>query len=303
MARRRSTSAMVVFGYALPDPTPEARRRVSELANIIGRLAGLDIALSAQPAYEKVAQLLHRGDIDAAWLPPIPFIALERSGGVTALARQHLAGRSHYYSAIIVAVGSGIRSIGKLEGMRAAWVDRHSASGFVIPRIQLAALGVDPRTAFASQRFYGTHEAVVRAVAEGDADFGATYVRLDRKGTIVHGPWSSMPKFARSIRTLTKFGEIPSDVVAARPDLDPEIRDRLQEALLGLGKDARGKILLREIFGADELRLPDPSGYTILRHLTRDAEAEGLLDDDADTLEIPHVKAEVIEVMVPRVRR
>src|SRR5262249_29622562 len=162
--------------------------------------------------------------------------------------------RSHYHSAIIVATGSGIRSLRQLEGKRAAWVDPHSASGFVIPRIQLAALGVDPRTAFASQHFYGTHEAVVSAVAEGVADFGATYVRLDRKGTIVHGPWASFPRYVRTIRTLSKFGEIPSDVVAARADMDREIAARLQAALLGLARDPRGKVLLRAIFGADELR-------------------------------------------------
>src|SRR5262249_17775799 len=150
---------------------------------------------------------------------------------------------------------------------------------------------VDPRTAFASQRFYGTHEAVVRAVAEGLADFGATYVRLDRKGAIVHGPWSTMPRYVRAIKTLTKFGEIPSDVIAARPDIDPEIGASLQTALLGLAKDARGRILLHEIFGADELRMPDLTSYDTLRHLTRDAAAEGLLeavdDDGIDTLEIP----------------
>jgi phosphonate transport system substrate-binding protein len=318
MARRRSSPPLVVFGYALPDPLPEARRRVTELATVIGRLSGLDVGLAAQPSYEKVAQLLHKRELDAAWLAPIPYIALERSHAVIPLARQHLAGRSHYHSAIIVATGSGIRSLRQLEGKRAAWVDRHSASGFVIPRIQLAALGVDPRTAFASQRFYGTHEAVVSAVAEGDADFGATFVRLDRKGTIVHGPWATLPRYVRAIRTLSKFGEIPSDVVAARADIDPDIAARLQRALLDLARDPRGKILLHHIFGADELRKPDlAKSYETLRHITRDAAAEGLLDaegdeiENADTTEIPaprldqtdEVDATDMEVIEPRRRR
>jgi phosphonate transport system substrate-binding protein len=308
---------MVVFGYALPNPLPEARRRVTELATVIGRLAGLDVGLSAQPSYEKVAQLLHRRELDAAWLAPIPYIALERNHAVVPLARQHLAGRSHYHSAIIVATGSGIRSLRQLEGKRAAWVDRHSASGFVIPRIQLAALGVDPRTAFPLQHFYGTHEAVVSAVAEGVADFGATYVRLGRKGTIVYGPWASFPRYVPKIRTLSKFGEIPSDVIAARSDIDPEIAACLRGALLGLARDARGKVLLHQIFGTDELRKPDVAkSYDALRHLTRDAAAEGLLeavDDDeiefADTAEFPTPRldktdeAEIIEVIEPRWRR
>ena len=318
----RAQLDLVVFGYASPDDGPGARARVSEFALLIGEAAGIDIRIAPFPSYERVAQLLHKKDLDVAWLGPIPYIALERKGTAIALARQHLAGRAHYHSAIIVNAQSGIRSLARLKGLRAAWVDRHSASGFVMPRIQLAALGVDPRTAFSEQRFYGSHEGVVRAVAEGLADFGGTYVRLDQNGAIVHGPWSQMPRYVRHIKTLSKFGEIPSDVIVARADLDPDIARRLQASLLGVAKDPRGRTLIRQTFGADDFRKPDPTAYETLRALTADAAAEGLLDaeeaiddeeieevdmlSDALTTEIPvarldeTMEAEIVEVVEPQ---
>jgi hypothetical protein len=103
-----------------------------------------------------------------------------------------------------------------------------------------------------------------------------------------------MPRYVRAIRTLTRFGEIPSDVVAARPDLDPDVTARLRTAFLGVARHPRGRELLHEIFGADELRRPDLASYEVLRKVTRDAVAEGLLDaeEEIDDSEIEELDDE-----------
>lgn len=61
-----------------------------------------------------------------------------------------------------------------------AWVDTNSSAGYLVPRMRIAAAGLDPETLFARQSFLGSHERVACAGLDGDADAGATYLsRLD----------------------------------------------------------------------------------------------------------------------------
>jgi len=267
----------LTFGYAAPEATAEATRKMTELMTLIGKRAGVDITVSALPSYDRVAQLVHKGELDLAWVSPIPFIALLRSESVVPLASPQRGG-THFNSAIVVGADAAIGELSALRGKRAAWVDRHSAAGFVVPRIELAKAGLDVKTAFASQRFLGSHAAVVQAVADGSADFGATYVRLAPNGAVIGGPWMDNPELERKLRIFATFGEIPPDVIAARQGLDAPIRERLSVALLAIVKDIRGLSLLADIFGADGLFVPNAAHYEALREDAAAAREEELLD-------------------------
>jgi ABC-type phosphate/phosphonate transport system substrate-binding protein len=195
----------------------------------------------------------------------------------------------HYHGAIIVPAKSTVGDLASLKGKTAAWVDRYSAAGFVVPRIELAKAGLDVKTAFASQRFYGSHEAVARAVAAGAADFGATFVRLAANGAVVSGPWSGAPGLEESLRIFATFGEIPPDVLTATAALHPDVRERVRKALLSIADDTRGKQLLKAVFGAESLREASTDGYEALRTSAMGAAQEQLLDieEEIDVEEIP----------------
>jgi ABC-type phosphate/phosphonate transport system substrate-binding protein len=243
----------ITLGYAEPEARSKTRERMADLATRLGSLAGIDIGITQLPSYDRVAQLVHHGEIDLAWLSPIPLLALarnQRAVPLVALQRDHLA---YSRCAFVVAASSRISSVRSLRGKRAAWVDVHSASGFVLPRIELDSSGV-ALSLLGPQRFYGSHEAVVRAVASGRADYGATYARI--QGDKVVGPWSRTPGMSTSIRVLSTFGEVPPDALAARYDMDRTLRDRLRTALLGMGQDADDKRLLNDVFGLEHLETP-----------------------------------------------
>ena len=57
-------------------------------------------------------------------------------------------GKSAYEAALVVRADSNVRTIDSLRGTRAGWVDPWSAAGFVLPRVKLALLGIDPRNVF-----------------------------------------------------------------------------------------------------------------------------------------------------------
>ena len=280
LPRVRTLKELVVFGYAAHGASSVTRQRIARFAKRVGDAAKVSMSLVETGSYEELGKACAAGHIDLAWLPPIPFIALERRGMVTALVTQRRGGGSRFHSALIVARHALFTTAADLVGTRAAWVDPYSAAGFVLPRVGLASLGVDPRVAFSDERFYRSHDAVVRAVIAGRADFGATYTDVDRFGTTRRGPWLDIEGAEQSIRVLTRFASIPGDVIAARSALSEDLRAKLTRALLFVAKDKENRSLLRGAFGSDDLGKWDPVGYAELRTLTEQAASDGLLDAD-----------------------
>ena len=275
---------VIVFGYAGQGASTALRERVAQFSTVLGKLAKAELAVYDATSYEDLAHAIVRGDVDFAWLPPLTFVALERRNAVVPLVSAQRQGDTAFHSAIIVAKTSDFHEPEDLAGARAAWVDRYSASGYVVPRVGLAAVGVDPRVAFAEERFWHSHEAVVRAVVAGRADFGATYAGVGPSAEITRGPWMDVHGADDAIRVLVSFGAIPGDVVAATSDLPAPKRDALTRALLALSREPEHRLLLGDAFGVDEFRRWVSAGYDALRRLAEDASKRGLLEavEDVD---------------------
>ena len=252
---------------------------MAQFTMLLGNLAGVDVLVSEVTTYEELALAMRKHKVDLAWLPPIPLIRLEQRASVVPLVSHHRDGATRFHSTMIVRKTSPIVTPTDLRGTHAAWVDPHSASGYVLPRIGLAALGVDPRTSFESEQFFHSHEEVVRAVESGRVDCGGTYAGLDSAGAVVRGPWTDLPGIDESIRVLATFGAIPGDTIAARIDLAPVLRDKLARALVAASADRSNRLLLRDVFGIDEFRRWVSGGYDALRRATKEATQQGLLGE------------------------
>ena len=258
------------------------RERVAELSVALGELANDELAVYEASSYEDLAKAVVGGQVDFAWLPPLAFIALERRNAVIPLVSSERGGDTAFYSALIVREDSGLMEPDDLAGTRAAWVDPYSASGYVVPRFGLAAVGVDPRVAFTEERFHYSHEAVVRAVVAGKADFGATYAGVNADAQLTRGSWMDVKGANDAIRVLVRFGAIPGDIVAASSDLAGPKRDALTKALLALSHDPTKRTLIQQAFGVDEFRRWVSAGYDALRRLAEDASKRGLLEQQED---------------------
>jgi phosphonate transport system substrate-binding protein len=273
-------SELTVFGYVATrgEDASSLRKRFVRFAEILSKIAKLDVQLFEADAYDDIAKAVMSGYVDFAWLPPIPFLTLDRRGAVAPLVHLHRGGRAAFESVLVAGRDSRIREIADVRGGRAAWVDRQSASGYVVPRLALAAQGLDPRSAFAEERFFGSHAAVVRAILSGRADFGATYAGPAGGGEITRGPWLEVDGAAEAVRVVARLGEVPGDIVAARAALEPAIRDRLLRALLAVSREGKSRVLAADAFGVDAFQPFDPAGYDDLRRATEDATARGLFD-------------------------
>jgi len=267
------------MGYSAPEARSKTQQRMTELAQRLGELSGVDVGVTPLPSYDRVAQLIWRRDIDLAWMSPIPLISLARNKSVLPILSLTRGANIHYRCALIVSATTHITAIEELFGKRAAWVDQHSASGYVLPRIELARHGIGPKN-LASERFFGSHDAVVRAVASGRADFGATFARLAPNGEVA-GSWIRTPGLARSIRVLATFGQVPPDAIVVRRDMNGELRDRLSRGFRALTSSPKDHMLVSDVFGADGFQVPHRSTYESLRKQVFDAYQHGLLETEA----------------------
>jgi phosphate/phosphite/phosphonate ABC transporter binding protein len=270
----------LVFGLAVPESTMAPDAGVGTLIRWIGARANVDLVRFQVPSYEALARQMVEGSLHVAWLPPIVFVRLEHEGVAQPLVvnRRRRTGLGGYQAVLVVPMHSDIMSLEDLRGKNVAWVDPLSASGYVLPRIQLAAQGMDPRTTFGEERFYGSHEAAVRAIVEGTADVAATFAGLDDGGALSRGGWSNETGEYSALRVLATFGEIPADLIAVRSDLDPDLAKALAAGFVDACADKVMAPLVKKTFGVESFAPDSFASYDGLRKAIDAAAARGLME-------------------------
>jgi phosphate/phosphite/phosphonate ABC transporter binding protein len=268
-------SGVLSFGYVAPHVKTSVRLDMATFWIEVGLAAGLEIYVKEMASYEALTRAFIASEIDFAWLPPIPFLALQRRKGAVPLVSHHRDGSSVFQSVLVAHRAAGLKKVADLVGKKAGWVDPYSASGYVMPRIELARRGIDPKTAFASERFLRTHEWAVRAVLDRRADFAGTWIGRDAAGVIVRAPWQDMVG-GEAIRIVETFGAIPSDTIAARPTLSAGETEKVQKALMSTS--TAHPHLVRDLFGVDQFAPWTAEGYDLLQDCTTQASKDGLLE-------------------------
>ena len=215
-------------------------------------------ALARAATYAELVDALAEGDLDLAWLPPVAYVRAVRSGAARLLLTLERDGRRSYSSAIVARAADAEQGLALFEGRRAVWVDPWSAAGYLIPRCMLRLAGVEPDRALSSQAFVGSYEAVLRAIAGGDADVGAVHCRLDELREIVSSPVRDDPR----LRAIAVSREpIPGDTICAPATANPERVRRVVARFVEAATRIEARPTFQRIFGTDRFVAANPSRY------------------------------------------
>lgn len=163
-----------------------------------------------------------------------------------------------YKSQLIVGKDSGITGVADLEGKRIAISSFTSTSGFVWPANLLADNGIDPQTDVTWVNA-GGHDNAVLAVINGDADAAFTF--KDAR-TLVVGDY---PDVNDRVIFLQDTENIPNDTIAVIPTLDPDLKERIQEAFLAIAEDATKIAVMDAIYSHKGYAVAVDSEYDIVR--------------------------------------
>lgn len=270
------------IAFGLPPSFLDARHRdvPESLAHFLSERLGRKVVVFRALTYDDLSVRVTAGDVHAAWLPPALFVELDRTIGLRAVAAAERGGGIGYYAAYFTLRDSGVTSIDAVRGRSVGWVDPGSASGYVFPRLQLAALGIDPTEAFQEEVFLRSHEAVVRAVVDRAVDVGATFVHVDPREPkkIMRAGWNPSPTDLDTsrIRSLDPFGPLPADVIATSLGLSESLSDALGNAFLEIHTVAEVERAARRQFGTGRFMPFNPSAYDVLRRAMDMAEGSGV---------------------------
>lgn len=235
------------------------------VAAFLSRRLAMPVDLVPADSYADLWDLLARREAEVALLPPLAYVeATEAIPCLKPLATMAAHGVVWYSGYLLVHRDSRIPDVAALAGRTVAFVDRHSASGWLFPAARIAAAGVDPETGIVP-RFLGEHMAVLRALASREVDAAASF------GSAIDAA-RKLGLDVASLRVLAITGRVPLDAVAARPDLDADLVRRVTAAFLDLNAtSAESREALSLLQGVDGFVASDDSLYDPVRETLRAA--------------------------------
>jgi phosphonate transport system substrate-binding protein len=130
--------------------------------------------------YAGVIQAFAAKQLETAYMSPAAYASawLESDGDVVPLVvTQEQDGSTSYIAVMYTRADSRIKSLADMQGHSLAWADPNSASGYLIPRADFRAQGIDPEAGryFSRTGFAGGHEQTVVAVLNRQYDAGVTW--------------------------------------------------------------------------------------------------------------------------------
>ena len=130
--------------------------------------------------YAGAIQAFAAKQIELAYMSPSAYASawIQSDGDVVPiLVTQEKDGGTSYVAVMYTRADSGITSLEQMKGRALAWSDPNSASGYLIPRAEFRAAGIDPEAGryFGRTGFAGGHEQAVVAVLNRQYDAGVAW--------------------------------------------------------------------------------------------------------------------------------
>ena len=265
----QTAAERVRFAVARSGSSAFSEEGYRPVAEYLSRYAGVPVELVIGEQYSDLWEMLERKEAEVALLPPLAYVeASARIPCLSLMATMVARGALWYSGYLLVMKHSDINRISDLKGKRVAFVDRHSASGFLFPSVRMREAGLDPDREVMAY-FAGEHIAAIRALLDGKVDAAASF------GAAIEAA-RGMGLDVRSLRILAITGHIPMDAVVARGDLEPALVGRLERAFWSLnGVSEAGAKALQGVQGVDGFVPTQDALYDSVREVVRKAQAMG----------------------------
>jgi phosphonate transport system substrate-binding protein len=235
------------------------------MAEALREATGLEFEVSVPTSYATTIEEMCASPEDSmAFIPAQGYVLANEHCGVDVALKAVRRGWGIYWAQILVGRDSDIDSIDDLDGLSWAYPDAGSTSGYLYPQVMFNDAGITPGETVEA----GGHPGVVRAVYNGEVDFGTTYFSpweatgvdpweegdppdvpdevvescgvsgnalmcgeyqvLDARATLRE----EAPDVVQRVRILTLTDPIPNDTLSFGPDFPQDLRDQIVAALI-----------------------------------------------------------------------
>ncbi len=249
----------IVMSFVPSGDTQEIIVSGDALAEMITERTGLVVQSNVGTDFAAVREAMGAAQAHIGWLNTFNYILAAETYGVDVGMVTERFGLTYYNGQINVNADAGVNEIADLAGKTMCWVDPNSTSGYIIPRITLAANGVDPDTDLAGEVEAGSHNNVIIQVYNGDCDAGATFV--DARTAVEE----EYPDVNERVLVLATTTDIPNDSVAFIADFPEDMRQQIVDALLDISSTEEGQEALNNLYNIEGLQAADDSFYDAFR--------------------------------------
>lgn len=232
----------------------------SPLLDYLAQRLDRPVELLQRPTYAEINELIRTGQADMGFICGGAFVEGEREGYMELLVVPEIGRTTTYRALIIVPADSPYRHLNDLRGRRFAFTDPLSNSGRLYVEHRLLQMDETPESFFKEVIYTYSHDNSIRAVAQGIVD-GATVDSLVFDVLV-----RTEPELGRRLRVVERSRPFGIPPVVVHPDLAPELKAALRQALLEMHRDPKGRQALA-VLSVDRFVLPDPTAYEEIRRM------------------------------------
>src|SRR5215831_10808233 len=254
------TAPRSAFRFGVPPSLPAAPGpgAMGRLTRVLSGIVGGAVRVLTVRDYDALTDALRRGEVDAAWAPPL-IAARAEALGARVLVRPVRRGSVRSRSALLVRADSSLQ-LETLGGTTAAWVDRSSLAGHLLPMAWLRERGLDPQRLFGQQLFLGSYQAALEALLGGDADVAALFAPPEGHD-LRQSVEEVTPGRSQDVRVLACTMPALHDAWVVAPHVPLPEALRLERGLLAVREVPEGTALLRDVLRAERLERAPELGH------------------------------------------
>ncbi len=219
----------------------ESRIYYDDMLNYLGKQLGMPIEIIQRKTYAEANDLVRAGSADMAFVCTYAYALGHDEFGMQLLAAPVIQGQTTYNAYIITNKDSTINSFAQLQGKTFAFTDPLSNTGTLYPLALVKSLGSTPDNFFSKYFYTYSHDYAIQAVADKLADGASVDSTVYNYLRDTNSPIISKVKV---IQISPPFGMPP---VVVRPDLDPDLKTKIQEILLNMDQTAAGRQILANL--------------------------------------------------------
>ncbi|MDH3559608.1 MAG: phosphate/phosphite/phosphonate ABC transporter substrate-binding protein, partial [Gammaproteobacteria bacterium] len=179
------------------------------------------------PAFEAACA---RGEYDMAYMNPYHYTVFRKAPGYRAFAKEK---DKQIRGIIVVRKDSPLAELSELSGKTLAFPSPLAFAASMLPRASLKEQGID-----ITPRYVSSHDSVYRAVAKELFDAGGGVLRTFK---------NTDPEISEQLRILWTTDSYTPHAIAVHPRIDAEVTRQIEEAMLTMDEDPRGKSLLNAL--------------------------------------------------------
>ncbi len=239
---------VAISGVLSPSKTLEYYQ---ELLTYMEQKLGRQVTLTLKPTYAEVNDLIRGKRVDVGFVCTLAYIKGNEDFGMELLVAPQMYGKTVYYSYLIVPEESSAERLRDLRGTTFAFTDPLSNSGHLAPTYELSLLGDSPVTFFSRYIFTYSHDNSIVAIADKLVD-GAAVDSLVYDQLV-----ASNAELAAKTRVIARWGPYGIPPVVTSPELEPQLKQQLQDFFLDLDNSYEGKMLLNKLVIDEFVVIPD----------------------------------------------